>query len=123
MKPIPSLIFITSVVFGVGLSAFAMSRNAYLSIGLLFFVGFGMIVQFASTNTLLQTIVDEDKRGRVVALYSMSFMGITPLGSLLLGSLSDGLGVPITILIAGGCCLVASFFFFRKLHEVKAVVS
>jgi len=106
----------------VGLIGFAFSTITFLSLILIFFIGFGMIVEFASTNTLLQTIVDEDKRGRVVSLYSMSFMGITPLGSLLLGSLSHEWGVDVVLFVSGIFCLLAVGLYARRVPVISRVV-
>jgi MFS family permease len=86
-----------------------------LSVIILYFSGFGMIAQFTATNTLLQHSVEDDKKGRVLSLYSMSFMGFTPIGSLLLGSLSAQIGVPLTLSISGVICLVSALLFSRKL--------
>lgn len=119
---IPKLILISAITFSIALMGFSMSQNTYLSIFLMYFVGFGMIAQFASTNTVVQTIVDEDKRGRVVALYGMSFMGITPLGSLLLGTITPWAGVPYTILAASSICLIAALRFSRRLPVVQKAV-
>ncbi len=123
IKRLPKIILFTSMLFGAGLMAFSQSTLPLLSMGLIFFTGFGMIVQFAATNTLLQHIVDEDKRGRVVALYGMSFMGITPLGSLVLGSVSPAIGVQITLTLTGFLCLAAALTFSRKYPVVKQAVS
>jgi len=119
---IPRLILISAITFGLALMGFSLSVYPLLSLILMFFTGFGMIVQFASTNTLLQTIVDEDKRGRVVALYGMSFMGITPLGSLLLGTITPWAGVKYTILVSGFICLIAALNYSRRIPMVKEVV-
>ncbi len=118
----PRLILISAITFALALMGFSLSIFPALSLVLMFFTGFGMIVQFASTNTLLQTIVDEDKRGRVVALYGMSFMGITPLGSLLLGTITPWAGVQYTLLVSGFICLLAALSFSRKIPKVKEVV-
>ncbi|MGE0088577.1 MAG: MFS transporter [Bacteroidales bacterium] len=122
MSSIPRIIFQTSLIAGAGLVAFSLSTNSILSIVLIFFTGFGMIAQFAATNTLLQQIVDDDKRGRVVALYGMSFMGITPLGSLLLGTVSPWAGVQITLVSAGIFCLIAAIGYGKKIPIIKAEV-
>jgi MFS family permease len=111
---IPNIIRISAILFGVSLFAFSFSTHIWLSLVLLYFTGFGMIVQFAATNTLLQTMVSEDKRGRVLSFYSMSFLGFTPLGSLLLGSVSGLIGVPYTIAIAAVLCLMTALLFARK---------
>ncbi len=113
-KGLPNLILISAILFGLGLMAFSLSSLTVLSIPLLFVVGFGMISQYASANTLLQTIVEDSKRGRVMAFYGMSFLGITPLGSLLLGTVTKAIGVPYTLLISGSFCLVAAAFYARR---------
>lgn len=119
---IPKLILISAITFSVALMGFSISENFILSLVLMYFVGFGMIVQFASTNTLVQTIVDEDKRGRVVALYGMSFMGVTPLGSLLLGTITPWAGVQYTILVSAFICFIVAINFSRRLPVVQKEV-
>jgi MFS family permease len=74
-----------AMIFGVGLSGFAFSRLLWLSLLMMLLTGFGMMVQMAASNTILQTIVEEDKRGRVMSFYSMAFLGMSPFGSLLAG--------------------------------------
>ena len=118
----PRLIMISAITFGLALMGFSLSVFPALSLILMFFLGFGMIIQFASTNTLLQTIVDEDKRGRVVALYGMSFMGITPIGSLLLGTITPWAGVQYTLLVSGFICLLAALSFSRRMPVVTEEV-
>lgn len=81
-----------------------------------------MVVEFASSNTLLQTLVDDKMRGRVVALYSMSFMGITPLGSLTLGTIADKVGVQHTLFVAGILCMLAALLFLRKIPLIKEAI-
>ncbi|NOU18642.1 MAG: MFS transporter [Bacteroidales bacterium] len=119
---IPKLILISAITFSVALMGFSISQNTAISLILMYFVGFGMIVQFASTNTLIQTIVDEDKRGRVVALYGMSFMGITPLGSLLLGTITPWAGVQYTIFTSAFICFVVAINFSRRLPIVRKAI-
>lgn len=120
---IPRIIVLTVVVFSLTLMCFAYSTIIPLSIILMFFMGFGIIASFAATNTLLQVIVDEDKRGRVVSLYGMSFMGITPLGSLLLGSLSHRLGVQVVLFACGFFCLLAVILFLRRIPLIQKAVN
>jgi len=115
-------IAIASGVFGIGLIAFSLSRVLWLSFSLLLLVGFGMMVQMASSNIVLQTIVDDTKRGRVMSLYTMSFMGMAPFGSLLGGSLAHGIGAPATLVIGGATCLLGSFLFMRKLPLMRELV-
>jgi MFS family permease len=115
-------IAVAAGVFGVGLVAFSMSRVLSLSLFLVLLVGLGMMVQMASSNTVLQTIVDDDKRGRVMSLFAMSFMGMAPLGSLLAGSLASKIGAPYTLLIGGSFCVLGSLLFAIKLPVLRKAV-
>ena len=85
-------------------------------------VGLGMIVHTASSNTILQTIVDEDKRGRIMSFYAMAFMGMAPFGSLLAGSLASKIGAPHTLVISGVACVIASLLFLAKLPLIRKLV-
>lgn len=103
-----------AALFGVGLVAFGLSRVLWLSILLLVVTGFGFMVQMASSNTLLQTFVEEDKRGRVMSFYAMAFMGTAPFGSLLAGVAASRIGAPLTLVLGGlGCVLAAAAFAWR----------
>jgi MFS family permease len=86
------------------------------------FTGFGQMVQMASSNTILQTIIDDDKRGRVMSFYIMAFMGMTPFGSIYAGSLADRIGAPATLIIGGITCLAGSAIFFYRLPSLKKMV-
>jgi MFS family permease len=109
-------------IFGSGLIAFSLSRVLWFSMILMLFVGFGMMVQMASSNTFLQTIVDDDKRGRVMSFYAMAFMGMAPFGSLLAGGLASLVGAPNTLLIGGALCILGSFMFSKKLPVIEEMV-
>ena len=122
LRSIPRIVFISASMFAVGLAVFSLSNVMWFSIVVLFVTGFGMVVEFASSNTLLQTLVDDKMRGRVVALYSMSFMGITPLGSLALGSVADKVGVQPTLFVAGVLCMLAALLFLRKIPLIKEAI-
>ncbi len=111
---IPALAFRTSLIFALGLSVFALSSCKILSMASLVLVGFGMIVFFNATNTLIQSLADEDKRGRVVSLYTLSFLGVTSLGSLMAGAVADYIGVPLTVLAFSTVCIVSSLLFGQK---------
>lgn len=119
---IPIMIRNASLLFAVGLFSFSFSTYTALSLILLVATGFGMIVSFAGTNTLLQSIVAEDKRGRVLALYSMSFLGFTPVGSLFLGLISEQIGVPHTTMLASLVCLAAALFYARKAKSLTKMI-
>ena len=116
------LIIIGPAILGSGLIIFALSRFLPLSLLAMSFVGLGTILQIAAGNTVLQTIVDDDKRGRVMSLYTMSFLGITPFGSLLGGSLAERIGATDTLIIAGIACILGSLFFSRQLPALKKIV-
>jgi MFS family permease len=106
-------------ICGIGLTGFAFSSNLYVSMVLIFLTGYGMIVFFTSSNTLIQTIVEENMRGRVMSLYTMSFMGTMPLGSIFAGSLAQKIGAQNAILIGGLFCLLGALVFASKIKEKK----
>jgi MFS family permease len=116
------IIALASFIFGLGILIFSLSRIFLVSLLTLAFAGFGMMVQMASSNTILQTIVDDDKRGRVMSLFTLAFMGMAPLGSLLAGGLAHWIGAPLTLLIAGVLCLGASFLFQWRLPRLRAMI-
>lgn len=116
------IVGIAAGIFGTGLICFSLSRLLTLSIILMAVTGFGMIVQMASSNTILQTIVDDDKRGRIMSLYAMSFAGIAPFGSLLAGAVAHGIGAPNTLIIGGAFCIIASIFFFMKFRSLRYIL-
>jgi MFS family permease len=107
-------IALTTAMFGAALIAFSLSRHLWLSLLLLPLAGFGMMQQLAASNTVLQTIVEDEKRGRVMAFYSMAFQGMAPFGSLLAGSLAAKAGAPITVAISGTACLIGAAWFARQ---------
>jgi predicted MFS family arabinose efflux permease len=113
------IIVLAAALFGAALVATALSRTPWLSLVCLTTAGFGMMVQMASSNTVLQTIVDDDKRGRVMSLYSMAFTGTIPLGSLLAGAIAGAVGAPLTILLGGVACLIASAVFAARLQRLR----
>ena len=116
------VILVNTIVFGAGLMGFALSRWLWLSLVFMTVAGFGMMVQMASTNTVIQTIVDEEKRGRVMSFYTMSFLGTAPFGSLLAGWLSTHIGAPQTVLLSGVLCLATAAWFARELPAIRELV-
>ncbi len=108
--------------FGLGLLAFSFSRHLWLSLLLMLLTGFGMMVQMASSNTVLQTIVDDDKRGRVMSFYAMAFLGMAPFGSLFAGGLASKIGAPMTIMIGGIACIFGAMMYARKLPALRELV-
>ncbi len=113
------LIVIAASCFGGGLIMFSMSRVFPLSMVLLFITGYGMMTQMASTNTILQTIVKDQQRGRVMSYYTMAFVGMAPFGSILAGAMANGIGAPNTLLIGGICCCIGASLFALRLPEIR----
>jgi MFS family permease len=116
------LIVIATMVFGASLIAFSFSHQLWLSLAVLPFVGAGMMVEMASTNTFLQTIVEERYRGRVMAFYTMAFLGTAPIGSLLAGVLADRIGATRTVMFGGVACIIGGAWFWRRLPAWRALV-
>jgi MFS family permease len=113
---------IAATISGIGLIAFSFSRYFPLSMFLMVVSGLGIMLHTASSNTIIQSIVDDDKRGRIMSFYTMAIMGTAPFGSLMAGALAKWIGTPHTILIGGFVCIIGALFFFRKLPELKAIV-
>jgi MFS family permease len=109
-------------IFGIGLISFALSRYLPLSFLLMIVTGLGMMLQMATSNTILQTIVEDNKRGRVMSFYTMAFMGTAPFGSFLAGSLAKIIGAPNTLIAGGVCCIIGALLFARKLPEIRKLV-
>lgn len=116
------VILTNTVVFGGGLIGFALSRWLPVSILFMTITGFGMMVLMASTNTVIQTIVEEEKRGRVLSFYTMAFLGTAPFGSLLAGWLSTRIGAPHTVVLSGVLCISTAGWFWRELPAIRALV-
>lgn len=113
------IIALSAGLFGMGLIGFSVSRVLGISLVVLLFTGFGMMVQMAASNTILQTIVEEDKRGRIMSFYTMSFMGMSPFGSLLAGVLANKIGASNTLLFGGICCIAGALIFAMKLPLIR----
>jgi MFS family permease len=109
-------------IFGGSLIAFGLSHWIYLSLPLMFLTGLGMMQQMACSNTILQTIVPDERRGRVMSYYTMAFFGMAPFGSLFAGSLASRIGAPLTLIIGGACVLAAAFWFWNQLAEIRRLV-
>jgi MFS family permease len=112
----------SAIVFGIALGAFAWSHILWLSCALMLLSGLAMMVQMAASNTVLQTVVDEDKRGRVMSFFSMAFFGTAPIGSLIGGSLADRIGVQQTIMLGGLPCVLGGVLFLRELPRLRQVM-
>lgn len=111
-----------AIVFGAGLMAFAMSRSLWVSLLILPFTGGGFIVTLAATNTIVQSVVPESLRGRVMAFYTMAFLGTAPIGALIAGIVADRIGAPATIGIGGAACLAAGLWFRGTLPRLRELI-
>ena len=109
-------------LFGAGLIGLGLSRTLPLSLAAVAVAGFGMMRHMASTNTILQTIVEEDKRGRVMAYYAMAFQGLAPFGSLAAGAVASGIGAPATIVAGAALCLAGAAWFAARLPAIRRQV-
>lgn len=115
-------IVLAAGAFGVGLIGFAASRALWLSLPLMLVTGFGMMVEMAASNTILQTIVEEHMRGRLMSFYTMAFMGTAPFGSLLAGALATRIGASWTIALGGFACVVGALLFAFRLPALRELV-
>lgn len=122
VRGLGKVIVAATTLFGAGIIGFAISRHLALSLACLYLVGFGGMALVASSNTILQTLVDDDKRGRIMSLFSMSFVGMTPIGSLLAGAAAEQIGVQHTLLMGGGICLLGGVIFARELPALRKLV-
>jgi len=122
VRGLTSMIQIAAGMFGAGLILFGLSHVLWLSMALMLVVGFGMMQGLAASNTVIQTLVPEDKRSRVMSYYTMAFVGMAPFGSLLAGGLAHLVGAPATVMITGACCLLGCAWFTFELPAVRKVM-
>lgn len=113
---------IASAMLGGALILFGLSNTFWLSLGLLVLVGFGLMQGASASNTIIQSLVPEDKRARAMSYYTLAFFGSAPFGSLLAGALAHRIGAPHTVMITGAFCLAGSLWFTFELPKVKAVM-
>jgi MFS family permease len=118
LKMIP----MAATVFGIGLISFGLSRSLWLSLPMMLVTGFGMMQGLTASNTILQTLVDEKMRGRVMSYYTMAFVGMAPFGSLLAGALAHAIGAPRTVIVSGIACILGSFWFWSRMGKVRAAM-
>ncbi|MEO8145498.1 MAG: MFS transporter [Betaproteobacteria bacterium] len=126
MKPsvrgLLSLIPFTAATAGVALIVFSFTHTLWLALPMLFLVGMGSMLSAASTNTVLQTIVEDRMRARVVSIYMMSFLGVIPLGALSAGLLAERIGPPATLTLGGALVLLAAFTYWMKLEKIRDAI-
>jgi MFS family permease len=115
LKMIP----IAAAIFGVGLICFGASGSFWFSMPMMLVTGFGMMQGLTSSNTILQTLVDEKMRGRVMSYYTMAFVGMAPFGSLLAGTLAHAIGAPRTVIISGIACILGALWFWSRVGVIR----
>jgi len=116
------MVQIAAAMLGVALILFGLSHVLWLSLVLMVFVGFGLMQTASASNTIIQSLVTEDKRARVMSYYTMAFFGAAPFGSLLAGVLAERIGAPHTVFVTGAFCVAGSLWFSIELPKVSAVM-
>ena len=119
VRGLTKMIPIAAAVFGVGLICFGLSSVLWLSILMMLVTGFGMMQGLTASNTILQTLVDEKMRGRVMSYYTMAFVGMAPFGSLLAGAMAHAIGAQRTVIVSGIACIVGSLWFWTRLKGIR----
>ena len=119
VRGLTKMIPIAASVFGVGLICFGLSHGLWLSMLMMLVTGFGMMQGLTASNTILQTLVDERMRGRVMSYYTMAFVGMAPFGSLMAGALAHLIGAPRTVIVSGVACLAGALWFWTRLAGIR----
>jgi len=122
-RGLPLAVQVSVTILGVALICFGLSRVLWLSLLLMVFVGFGMLQTASASNTIIQSLVTEDKRARAMSYYTMAFFGMAPFGSLLAGVLAHLFGAPRTVMFTGACCVVGAVWYSTKLPAMKVAVA
>jgi MFS family permease len=119
VRGLTRVIPIGAAIFGAGLIAFGFSHLFWLSMVMMLVTGFGMMQGLTSSNTILQTLVDEKMRGRVMSYYTMAFVGMAPFGSLLAGALAHAIGAQHTVIVTGTACILGGVWFWVQLPKIR----
>lgn len=119
VRGLVKMIPIAAAVFGVGLVGFGLSHMQWLSLLLMLVTGFGMMQGMTASNTIIQTLVPEDKRGRVMSYYTVAFVGMAPFGSLMAGALGHSIGPQHTVIISGVACIIGALWFWSRLKVIR----
>ncbi len=119
VRGLTKMIPVAAAVFGAGLICFGLSRSFWLSMPMMVVTGFGMMQGMVASNTILQTLVDEKMRGRVMSFYTMAFVGMAPFGSLMAGALAHAIGAPHTVIVSGVACILGSLWFWSRLAAIR----
>jgi MFS family permease len=116
------MIPIAAITFGAGLILFGLSHVLWFSLLMMLFTGFGMMQGMAASNTIIQTLVPEDRRGRVMSYYTMALVGMAPFGSLLAGGMAHWLGAPRTVVITGSVVILGGIWFSTRLPAMREII-
>ena len=119
VRGLSKMIPVAAATFGAGLILFGLSRSLWFSLAMMLLTGFGMMQGMAASNTIIQTIVSEDKRGRVMSYYTMAFVGMTPFGSLLAGAMAHAMGAQLTVIVNGSVVIAGALWFTTRLKAVR----
>ena len=119
VRGLTKMIPIAAAAFGVGLICFGLSRSFWLSMPLMLLTGFGMMQGLTASNTIVQTLVEENMRGRVMSYYTMAFVGMAPFGSLLAGTMAHALGAPRTVIVSGVACILGALWFWTRMSAIR----
>src|SRR5947199_5747480 len=119
VKGLGTWVAVSAAMFGIGLMAFSFSRHFWLSCALIVCSGFAMMVQMSSSNTLIQSMVPDRLRGRVMAVYSMMFMGMAPIGAILAGVIASRFSAPMAVALGGGLAVIAGTGFWFQLPRLR----
>jgi MFS family permease len=122
VRGLTTMIQISALMFGAGLIAFGLSHTLWLSMLFMLITGFGMMQGLAASNTVIQTLVPEEMRSRVMSYYTMAFVGMAPFGSLLAGFMAHHIGAPHTVMVTGAACVLGAIWFTTQLPSVRRVM-
>ena len=122
VRGLTGMIEFAAIMFGIGLILFGLSHTLWLSLLLMLVVGFGMMQGLAASNTVIQTLVPEDKRGRVMSYYTMAFVGMAPFGSLLAGALAHRFSAPHAVIITGSFCIAGAAWYATQLKSIRTIM-
>ena len=119
VRGLTKMIPVAALVFGAGLICFGLSTSLWVSLPLMLVTGFGMMQGLTTSNTIIQTLVDEKMRGRVMSYYTMAFVGMAPWGSLLAGAMAHSIGAPRAVIVSGTVCILGAIWFWSRLPAIR----
>jgi predicted MFS family arabinose efflux permease len=118
IRPV-TFVIVGNVIFSVSLMLFSQTDSVYMALPLLFFIGMGLLAQAATMNTLIQTVVKNEFRGRVMSLYILMFLGFAPFGNFEIGFLSEKIGIPYTLMINAAIVLIFGLIVYGYSNKIR----